>query len=236
MSASVAGLIKQTGPVLSVGATSADLMALGGDVALLERCGCRMLHFDVMDGHFAPMLTVGPGFIKAVRTAMLKDVHLMIEDPYDSISQYAAAGADIITVHVESCVHALACLQLIRGLKNANDPQRGIAAGIAVNPGTQLCTLKPLIHDADVVTLVAVNPGFLGQKPHAATAARARQVREMVLDAGASTALCIDGGITKENIGGIAAMGPDIVVSGSAVFEKKMAAENFSAMTSLLKR
>jgi len=91
---------------------------------------------------------------------MLKDVHLMIENPFESIRQYAAAGADIISVHVESCVHVRACLQLIGTLKNINDPQRDIARGIAVNPGTALCDVKPLLEEADVVTLLGINPGY----------------------------------------------------------------------------
>jgi ribulose-phosphate 3-epimerase len=220
---------------LSVGVLSADLMSLASDVALLEQNGVEMLHFDVMDGHFVPQFTVGPPFVKAVKTKMLKDVHLMIENPFDSIRQYAGAGADIISVHVESCVHVRACLQLIGTLKNINEPRRGIARGIAVNPGTALCEVKPLLEEADVVTLLGINPGYPGQTLYADTAARAEKLKELIAETDREIFLCIDGGVTKENIGEVAKMGPDIVVTGSAVFENKAVAENLKMMTDALK-
>jgi ribulose-phosphate 3-epimerase len=210
-------------------------MALAGDIALLEQNGVELLHFDVMDGHFVPQLTVGPAFIKAVKTKMLKDIHLMIENPFESIRQYAAAGADIISVHVESCVHVRACLQLIGTLKNINDPARDIARGVAVNPGTALCDVKPLLEEADVVTLLGINPGYPGQTLYADTVARAQKLRELIEETGREIFLCIDGGVTKENIGEVAAMRPDIVVSGSAVFEGKAVKENLKFMTDILK-
>jgi ribulose-phosphate 3-epimerase len=235
MSAPVCTLLRAAAPTLSVGATSANLMALAGDIATLEACGATLLHFDSMDGHFAPQLTVGPAFVKSVQTAMLKDVHLMIENPFDVLPQYAAAGADIITVHVESCVHARACLQRIGGLPNVRDESRGIGRGIALNPGTPLSALEPLLDEADIVTLVAINPGFGGQTLYPDTARRAAQVRGMIMEAGRDILLCIDGGITKATIGAVAAMKPDIVVSGSAVFEKNAIRTNFDAMTASLK-
>jgi ribulose-phosphate 3-epimerase len=234
MSGTIIDLLREKAPALSVGAISADLMALGADIALLEQNNAGLIHFDIMDGHFVPQLTVGPAFVKAIKTRMLKDVHLMIEDPYDIIPQYAAAGADIITVHAESCVHARACLQLIGIQKNANDPLRGIARGLAVNPGTSLCVVKPLLEETDVVTLVAINPGFPGQKLYPDTAARARKVRELVAETGRNILLCIDGGVTRENICEVAAMSPDIAVSGSAVFEKKAIGRNLEIMNKAL--
>ena len=220
---------------LSVGVLSADLMSLADDIALLEQNGVGMLHFDVMDGHFVPQLTVGPAFVKAVKTKMLKDVHLMIENPFDTIKQYASAGADIISVHVESCVHVRACLQFIGTFKNINDPQRGIAVGVAVNPGTALCDVKPLLEDADVVTLLGINPGYPGQTLYPDTAARAEKLRELIEETERDIFLCIDGGVTKENIGEVAKMGPDIVVTGSAVFDNRAVAENLKLMTDALR-
>lgn len=219
---------------LSVGVLSADLMSLADDIALLERSGVGMLHFDVMDGHFAPQLTVGPAFVKAVKTKMLKDVHLMIENPFDFIKQYASAGADIISVHVESCVHVRACLQFIGTFKNINDPQRGVAAGVALNPGTALCDVKPLLEDADVVTILGINPGYPGQTLYPDTAGRVEKLRELIKETGRDIFLCIDGGVTLENIGDVAKMEPDIVVSGSAVFEDRAVAENLKMMTDAL--
>ena len=234
MTAPIVARIRSAAPALSVGATSANLMALGNDIAALEKCGASLLHFDIMDGHFAPQLTVGPSFVKGAATAMLKDVHLMIENPFAVLPQYAAAGADIISVHVESCDHVLACLQYIGGLANVRDASRGIARGIALNPGTSLSALEPLLYESDVITLVTVNPGFGGQKPSPGTAERARRVRTMIAESGRDILLCIDGGITKDNIEAVAAMKQDIVVSGSAVFEENEIAANFRTMTHAL--
>ena len=227
-------LLEKLTPALSVGVISADLMALGKDIAELETNGIPLLHFDVMDGHFVPALTFGPVFVKAVKTKILKDVHLMINDPFDAISQYAAAGADIITVHAESSIHAHAALQCIGNQTNANDPARGIARGIAINPGTSLCTVKPLLEEADIVTLVAINPGFPGQKLCGDTAKRADQLREMIAKTGRKILVCIDGGVTKGNVAEVSKMKPDIVVTGSAIFEQRMIKENIGMMRKLL--
>ncbi len=235
MTTTVNRTIRDKAPALSVGVLSANLMNLAGDVALLEQCGVTLLHFDIMDGHFAPQLTAGPWFVKGVKTGLIKDVHLMIEDPQETIPLYAAAGADIITVHAESCVHARYALQLIAAQKRAGDQSRGVARGIAINPGTPLSVLHPLLEEADIVTLVAVNPGFPGQKLYADTGRRAEQVRLSIAQTGRDILLCIDGGVTKENMKDVARMKPDIVVSGSAVFEKNAVAENLSAMTALLR-
>jgi ribulose-phosphate 3-epimerase len=226
-------------PDLSIGVLSADLMALEADLKQLQENKVRLLHFDIMDGHFVPQLTIGPSFVKAVRTTLLKDVHLMVTEPYASIPQYASAGADIITVHAESCVHVRACLQLIGTMKNANDPSRGIARGVALNPGTALCVLRPLLDEADIVTLVAINPGFPGQTLYPGTARRAQKVRELIAETGRRILLCIDGGVTKENINAVAAMKADLVVSGSAVFAGgagDAVARNLEIMKNGLKR
>jgi ribulose-phosphate 3-epimerase len=196
----------------------------------------RLLHFDIMDGVFAPQLTFGLAFVKAARTAMLKDVHLMVEDPLPAVDAYAAAGADIITVHVESGRHVHRALQRIGELKNANDPGRGIARGIALNPGTPVESLAPLIDEADIVTLVAVNPGFAGQKFFPATAGRVAQARELMRCAGRSLLLCIDGGVTRATMPLVAACAPDIVVTGSAAFENRAMAANLGALDELLKK
>jgi ribulose-phosphate 3-epimerase len=229
-------LLCDDAPGLSVGVLSARLMALAEDLDVLAENGVRLAHFDIMDGHFVPQLTVGPSFVKAVKTRLFKDVHLMISEPYASIPQYAAAGADIITLHAESCVHARACLQFIGSQTNANDPSRGIARGIALNPGTALCCLRPLLEEADIVTLVAINPGFAGQKTCPDTARRAEKVRQLIAETGRRILLCIDGGVTKENIAEVAAMGPHIVVSGSAVFENGAVAQNLEIMNNGLGR
>jgi len=218
MTETVASLVKRLTPALSVGVLSANLMHLADDIATLAGCGVGLLHFDVMDGHAAPLLTVGPPFIKAVRTRLLKDVHLIIDEPYASIPDYVAAGADIITIHIEGCRHPRAALDLIGRSVNANDPQRGVLRGIAINPGTPVAALVPLLDLIDLAVLVAVNPGFSGQKFAPNTAERLTELKALLADSGREILAGIDGGVVHDNIEAIAALGPDYVVSGSALF------------------
>ena len=142
--------LRRASPLLSVGILTADLMSLGSQIELIERAGAKLLHFDVMDGCFCPMMTVGPGFIKAVKTSLLKDVHLLIDEPLNKLDDYAAA-ADMITVHVESCRHVHLVLQALGTMANANDPGRGILRGVALNPGTPLEAVAPLIDELEMV-------------------------------------------------------------------------------------
>ena len=218
--------LRGAGPALSVGLVSANLMALGADVERLERAGARLAHFDVMDGCYVPMLTVGPPFIKAVRTSMLKDVHLMIEEPLATVGEYVAAGADVVTIHVESCRHPHRVLQALGQMKNANDPERGIVRGVAVNPGTPLEAIEPLLGDCELVLLLAVNPGWGGQKFIPSTAERAWRAREIIYASGRDVLLGLDGGVKRDNVEEIAKLGADLLVTGSAVFDRKDAAGN----------
>jgi ribulose-phosphate 3-epimerase len=228
-------LLRNLRPALSVGALSADIMSLAAEISLLERNNVRLLHFDVMDGHFAPQLTAGPWFVKALKTALLKDVHLMIENPYDAIPAYAAAGADIITVHVESGGQARAALQRIALQKNANDEGRGIASGIAITPSSPVHAIEPFLEEADIVTIVAVNPGLSGQSIDKALVRRAEQARTMIEAAGRDILLCIDGGVTPGTMEIVAQTRPDMVISGSAVFEKHAVAANLDSLNSVLR-
>ena len=125
--------LQQKTPLLSVGAIGANMMSLGSDLKLLEQAGVELLHFDIMDGCFCPMMTVGPGFVKAVKTPMLKDVHLMIDEPLDKLDDYVGAGADMVTVHVESCRYTHRVLQVLDRMTNANEAARGILRGVALN-------------------------------------------------------------------------------------------------------
>lgn len=219
--------LRRTGPALSVGVLTADWNTLGAEVRILETAGVSVLHFDVMDGCFCPLLTMGPPLIKAVKTSLLKDVHLVIQDPLDKLEGYVAAGADIITVHVEACgAHPHKVLQALGTMVNANDPQRGLVRGIALNPGTPLTVLEPVMDEIDMVVLLAVNPGWSGQKFIHGTLARMTQVQAMIRDSGRTILLGIDGGITRNNIRDIAAARPDLLVTGSAVFDGKAAADN----------
>ncbi|OHB85805.1 MAG: hypothetical protein A2Z38_10550 [Planctomycetes bacterium RBG_19FT_COMBO_48_8] len=218
--------IREASPLISVGILTADLMSLGSELKLMNTAGVKLLHVDVMDGCFCPMMTVGPGFIKAVKTPLLKDIHLMIEDPLDKLESYAAAGADMITVHVESCRHIHRVLQKLGEMTNTNDPNRGILRGIALNPGTPLEVITPLIDELEMVFLLAVNPGFSGQKFIPSTQGRLSRIRTMLRDAKKEILVGVDGGITRDNIADVARMDVDIIVTGSAVFNGKTPLKN----------
>jgi len=223
-------LIRESSPLISVGILTADLMSLGSELKLMDTAGVKLLHVDVMDGCFCPMMTVGPGFIKAVKTPLLKDIHLMIEDPLDKLESYVAAGADMITVHVESCRHIHRLLQKLGEMTNANDPNRGILRGIALNPGTPLEVITPLINELEMIFLLAVNPGWSGQKFIPSTQGRLCRIRTMLSDAKNDILVGVDGGITRDNIADIARMDADIIVTGSAVFDGKTPLENAKCM------
>jgi ribulose-phosphate 3-epimerase len=217
-------------PALSVGILSADLLSLGTELHLLERVGVPLIHVDVMDGCFCPMLTAGPPLVKALRTPLLKDVHLMISEPLDKLESYVAAGADLITVHVEASRHPHRVLQALGQMKNANDPARGLGRGLALNPGTPLDVVVPLLDEVDIVCLLAVNPGWGGQKFISATESRMEKLRAMISAAGRRVAIGVDGGITRDNIGRVARMGANVIVTGSAVFDGKNAEANARGM------
>lgn len=222
-------------PTISVGVMTADMMALGKDLMELDGTGVGILHFDVMDGCFCPSTTVGPPFIKGIKTNFLKDVHLMISEPLNKLADYVAAGADIITVHIESDpTHIHRIFQSLGKMSNANDPDRGIIRGVALNPGTPIASLEPLLDDIDMITLLAINPGWGGQKFIPATAGRVEHVKMLIGDR--NILLCIDGGISKENIDDISAIGADLVVTGSAVYDGKAPHENAIIMLNSFRR
>ena len=222
-------------PTISVGILTADLMALGADLARLDGTGVPLLHVDVMDGCFTPMMTVGPPLVKALRTPLLKDVHLMISDPLEKLADYVSAGADVVTVHVESSTHVHRVLQQLGTMKNANDAARGIVRGIALNPGTPLEAIEPLLDDVDLVLLLAVNPGWGGQRFIPATIGRIARARRLLEAAGRRILLGVDGAITKDNIRSVAGTGVDLVVTGSAVFDGKTPTENARHMLEALR-
>jgi ribulose-phosphate 3-epimerase len=231
MSGSLFNELKKSSPLLSVGVMSADLMRLPESVAALEDHGVRLLHFDVMDGRFCPYLTAGALFVKGIRTTLLKDVHLMVEDPLRHIPEFAAAGADLITVHAEAGRYVHRALQVI-----AEQTSRPVLRGIALNPGTPLAVLEPLLDEADIVFLLAVNPGFPKQRFTEATCRRFEALKAMAASLSRKPLLGIDGGITKDTIGAAAALGPDIIVTGSAVFDGGNIAENLAFMRQKLRK
>ena len=224
--------IRKAAPLISVGVLTANLMSLGSELKIMETAGVKLLHVDVMDGCFCPMMTVGPGFIKALKTPLLKDIHLMIEEPLGKLESYVAAGADMITVHVESCRHIHRVLQKLGDFTNINDSNRGILRGIALNPGTPLDVITPLIDELEMVFLLAVNPGWSGQKFIPSTRRRLARLRQMLTNVNKDILIGVDGGITRDNIADVARMDVDIIVTGSAVFDGKKPLENAKFMVS----
>src|ERR1035438_989276 len=214
-------ILRTAAPTVSIGIVTANLLSLGSEITLLEGTGAKLAHFDVMDGCFCPMMTVGPPFIRAIKTSLLKDVHLMIDEPLEKVAEYVAVGADIVTVHLEACSNPHRVLQKLGSLTNANDAERGVVRGVAVNPGTPLETLEPLLEELEYISLLAVNPGWGGQTTIPSTTARIARVQKMIAASGRNIILGVDGGITKENIAQIAATGADLIVTGSAVFDGK---------------
>jgi ribulose-phosphate 3-epimerase len=217
-------------PAVSVGLLTADLLSLGSELSVLERAGIGVAHVDVMDGVFTPVMTVGPPFVKALRTPLMKDVHLMIRDPLSTLADYVAAGADMITVHQESCTHIHRVLQALGTMTHAADPALGIVRGVALNPGTPLEAVEPLLPEMDMLLLLAVNPGWGGQKFIAATFDRMARAKAMIAASGRSIVLGVDGGVTRQNVAAIVAAGAELVVTGSAVFDGKAAAANAAFM------
>ena len=211
---------------LTIGVNTADLANLAGEVRILEDAGAEIVHIDVMDGVFCPMTTVGPPFIKAIRTPLLKDAHLMIVEPLEKVADYVAAGADIITIQVESTRHPHRVLQVLGKAENANDPTRGIIRGVALNPGTPVVAIEPLLDELEYVLILAVNPGWGGQKFIESTERRLAEAKALVKRSGRPIMIGADGGITRDNIARVAAMGPNLIVTGSAVFDGKAPAEN----------
>jgi ribulose-phosphate 3-epimerase len=172
-----------------------------------------------MDGSYVPLLTVGPPFIKAVKTAMMKDVHLMVREPLASLGDYVAAGADSITVHPDACVHPHRVLQVLGATPHRDHANRTIARGIALNPGTPVDVLEPFLEDIEMVMLVAINPGWGGQAFIQGTFDRIEAVRQQIASSGREILIAVDGGVTRRNVGQLAGRGVDIVVTGSAVFD-----------------
>lgn len=206
-----------TGPRLSAGVITADLTRLGAEVGQL-RGRAAWAHVDVMDGVFCPQLTVGPAFVAAVAsTGMPVDVHLMVEEPRRLLPEIAAAGPAVITVHAEATRHLHRTMAEMTAL--AGD-ERSFIRGVAINPGTPVQAVEPVLWLADLVLVLAVSPGWSGQAPAPNTRQRVRDVRELAARAGADVLVGVDGGVTIGNAAEIASWGIDVIVTGSAIFDR----------------
>ena len=205
---------------------SADFARLGDDISQVVAAGADVIHIDVMDGHFVPNITIGPLVVEAVRriTDAPLDVHLMISNPDQYLEDFAEAGADWITVHVETCNHLHRTVARIKEL--------GKKAGAVLNPATSLSSLDHILPDLDLVMLMSVNPGFGGQKFIPSTIDKTRRLKKIIDDMGLKTGIEIDGGVSPATIGEIAQAGANIFVAGSAVFGK----DDYAQVIAELKR
>jgi ribulose-phosphate 3-epimerase len=192
---------------------SADFARLADEIRAAEEAGAHMLHIDVMDGRFVPNITIGPLVVEAVRkvTKLPLDVHLMINDPDRYLADFINAGADILTVHLEAAVHLHRSVQSIK--------EKGVRAGVSINPATPVWTLEEIIHDADMVLLMSVNPGFGGQEFIPQTLNKLKQLKKMITDRGLPVVIEVDGGVKPDNAKEVADAGADILVMGSAFFK-----------------
>ena len=192
---------------------SADFSRLGEEIKAVEAAGADIIHVDVMDGHFVPNITIGPLIVEAARksTNLPLDVHLMITNPELYIDDFAKAGADYITVHVETALHLHRLIQLIR-------EHKGVKAAVSLNPATPLSSLDYILPELDMALIMSVNPGFGGQSFIPSAMDKIRRLRKRIDELGLTVELEVDGGVKPGNAAELAEAGADILVAGSAVF------------------
>jgi ribulose-phosphate 3-epimerase len=215
-------MLHQTPVLIAPSILSADFAYLGDALKTLESAGADWIHVDVMDGHFVPNLTIGAPVVQALRqvTTLPLDVHLMIETPDALIPDFAKAGADILTVHVEACTHLHRTLQWIKSL--------GVKAGVSLNPHTPVSVLEPVIDELDLILIMSVNPGFGGQTFIPYSLEKLKQAKALIGER--RIHLEVDGGVGLTNIADILTAGADTIVAGSAIFNASNMSETISQL------
>jgi ribulose-phosphate 3-epimerase len=193
---------------------SANFAKLGEEIKDVEEAGADYIHVDVMDGHFVPNITIGPLIVEAIRpiTTLPLDVHLMIENPDSYIENFARAGADIISVHVEACNHLHRTIQLIKGFNKK--------AGVVINPATPVEMIKPILTDIDLVLVMTVNPGFGGQNFIRSTLPKIKQISTWIKEMNLHVELEVDGGVNCQTAKLCVEAGANVLVAGSAIFNE----------------
>ena len=206
---------------------SADFAKLGEDIRKVEDAGAHLIHVDVMDGHFVPNITIGPLVVKSIRkaTKLPLDVHLMITDPDQYITEFVDAGANMITVHAEATVHLDRTLNLIRS--------HNVGAGISINPATPVAVVEHSIQLADMLLIMSVNPGFGGQKFIPYAVHKIRQARQMIEQRRLKCAIEVDGGIDLDTLPDVVRAGAEVLVAGSAIFKAADPARKIREMVAM---